>query len=361
MSFVAMLLTACPGDPPPLAGFTSGDGTTTSSTGPTSASSTTMMAETDGTTGGSSGEEDNSLEGGSSEGPGDSTGVMACQMQMNGADALEFVAHRDDRMPTLAETHALVRTIGSSAAAASIGVQPPEPQGGTFIVDPDWGGTTIECSVWEQDCPLNEKCMPWADDGGNAWNATRCSRLDPDPDQLGEECSVEGSGVSGMDSCDLGHMCWNVDVATNLGTCVAFCTGSEAMPMCDPEGTACSISNQGVLIVCLPLCNPLAPEDCAPDEGCYASGDVFHCAPDASGEMGGVGDSCEFLNACEAGLACADAASVPGCTGSTGCCTAFCRIGDDAACLAGQTCVPFYEMGEAPDMCLEDVGICTAQ
>ncbi len=32
-----------------------------------------------------------------------------------------------------------------------------------------WG----ECSPWAQNCPPGEKCTWWANDGGNAWNATR--------------------------------------------------------------------------------------------------------------------------------------------------------------------------------------------
>jgi hypothetical protein len=261
-------------------------------------------------------------------------------------------------MPTLAETHDFTRDIGAPGVVAGLSAE-PDPQGGSgFIPAPD-GGVAIECSVWDQDCPAGEKCMPWANDGGGSWNATRCSPVDADPDQVGDECTVEGSGVSGIDSCDVAQMCWNVDTETLTGTCVAFCTGSEEMPMCEPAGTACSISNQGVLILCLPLCNPLAPDDCAADEGCYPSGDVFQCAPDASGRMGGAGDPCEFLNACDLGLMCADAATVPGCA-SASCCTPFCEVGDDTPCLEGQTCVPFYEMGTAPDMCLEDVGVCTA-
>ncbi|MEX1364969.1 MAG: hypothetical protein AB1Z98_17710, partial [Nannocystaceae bacterium] len=31
-----------------------------------------------------------------------------------------------------------------------------------------------QCSLFAQDCPDGEKCMPWANDGGDAWNATIC-------------------------------------------------------------------------------------------------------------------------------------------------------------------------------------------
>ena len=47
--------------------------------------------------------------------------------------------------------------------------------GGAFIQEPDGGGTDIECDLWGQDCPDGEKCMPWANDGGSSWNATKAA------------------------------------------------------------------------------------------------------------------------------------------------------------------------------------------
>ena len=46
---------------------------------------------------------------------------------------------------------------------------------------PDGGGISFECDLFEQDCPPGEKCMPWANDGGGAWNATRCSPVADNP------------------------------------------------------------------------------------------------------------------------------------------------------------------------------------
>ena len=353
------LLVACVGDnPPEVGGETGGDEMTTSQlTSTTAPTSTSVSSTTQTTVEPTSDDSGSGSEDGPQTGSGESTGTPGCQMEMDGADVVAFVS--SERMPTLAETHQFTRTIGRAGEHANVAA-PPDPPGGPGFIPPPDAPVAVECSVWDQDCPPGEKCMPWANDGGNAWNATRCSPVDPDPDQVGDECTVEGSGVSGVDSCDIAQMCWNVDTETNMGTCVAFCSGSEAMPTCAPPGTACSISNEGVLILCLPLCNPLVPEDCPAGEGCYPSGDVFQCAPDASGDMGAAGDPCEYLNACDTGLMCADPASVPNC-GSIGCCSPFCEVGDDTPCLAGQTCVPFYEMGQAPDMCLENVGICTAQ
>jgi hypothetical protein len=232
-----------------------------------------------------------------------------------------------------------------------------------FIQDPDGGGVSIECDLWSQDCAEGEKCMPWANDGGGAWNAARCSPLDPNPAQVGDECTVEGSGVSGIDNCDVGSMCWDVDPETNLGTCVAFCMGSEANPICEDPATNCVIANEGVLILCLPNCDPLL-QDCAEGQACYPIDDAFACAPDVSGEEGLYGDACQFLNVCDPGLFCANAEVVPDCAGAQGCCSPFCDLSDPDAgancpgAAGGQDCVAWYEEGEAPPG-FENVGACS--
>ena len=233
----------------------------------------------------------------------------------------------------------------------------------TFIANPDGGGVNNECDIWTQDCPEGEKCMPWANDGGGSWNATRCSPLDPNPGQPGDTCTVEGSGVSGIDDCDISNMCWNVDPETNQGTCVPFCEGDEANPLCSDPDNGCSISNDGTLILCLPFCDPLL-QDCTEGEACYPEAGGFICSPDASGpDLGAYGDPCEFLNVCDPGFWCADAASVPGCAGSAGCCSAFCDFSEamaDQSCPGfdqGQSCVTFWVEGEAPPG-EEDYGLC---
>jgi len=231
-----------------------------------------------------------------------------------------------------------------------------------FIQDPDGGGVNIECDVWAQDCPEGEKCMPWANDGGSSWNATRCSPLDPNPAQIGDPCTVEGSGVSGIDNCDIASMCWDVDPETNEGTCVAFCSGSEANPVCEDPMTQCVIANEGTLILCLPNCDPLG-QDCPEGQACYPIDDSFACAPDAGGEMGAYGEGCEFLNVCDPGLFCANPDAVPNCAGAAGCCSEFCDLSDadpDSMCTGaagGQICTPWYEEGQAPPG-FESVGAC---
>jgi hypothetical protein len=259
--------------------------------------------------------------------------------------------------PSASDTGAMTSTGTSSSG----GMAEDSTTGMAFLQMPDGAGTEVECDVWMQDCPKGEKCMPWANDGGNSWNATRCSPVDENPGQVGDECTVEGSGVTGIDSCDVGTMCYYVDPKTNTGTCVGFCQGSEDAPMCEP-GFLCSISNDGVLILCRRECDPLL-QDCMGSAACLpANGsDGFVCIVDASGEMGAPGDPCEFLNACDPGLFCGNAEAVPDCMGSGGCCSEFCDLEDpagDAQCsLMGQTCTPWFEMGAAPPD-LEHVGAC---
>lgn len=229
------------------------------------------------------------------------------------------------------------------------------PDGGFIFDGLDDPGSSLECDVLAQDCPAGEKCMPWANDGGDVWNATRCSPVAADPDGPGEPCTVEGSPTSGIDTCDHGAMCWDVDPATNEGTCVQFCTGNLAEPMCR-EGSLCSITNDDLLILCLPTCDPLL-QTCPDGQVCVPSwSSGFICTPTVP-EPAGPGEPCESIDACEPGLACVGAELVPDCM-ATGCCTALCDITDPMPpCLPGQACTAWFEPGAAPPD-LENVGAC---
>ncbi len=227
---------------------------------------------------------------------------------------------------------------------------------GSFIMDPDGGGVAVECDVWTDDCPKGEKCMPWANDGGNSWNATRCSPLDDNPGQVGDSCTVEGSGVSGVDTCDARSMCYYVDPETSEGVCVGFCDGTPQAPTCEPD-FICTIVNDGVLTLCRPECDPLL-QNCEGSAACLpATGaEGFTCIIDASGEAGAQGDACEFINACDPGLFCANAELVPDCV-SGGCCSEFCDLSDPQCSDPEQSCTAWFEEGATPPG-LEDVGAC---
>lgn len=226
-----------------------------------------------------------------------------------------------------------------------------------FIVFPD--APPPECDIFAEDCPLGQKCMPFADQGSNTWNNLMCVPIMPDARKPGDACFVEDSGVSGIDNCEMHALCFDVD--DNLqGTCVAMCTGSEQNPVC-PPGSDCTVSNGGVLVLCLPTCDPLNIAGCDPGDVCVPSGDGFQCVFDASGEAGALFDECEFLNACDPGLLCVSPEGVPQCAQqSDGCCTLYCDLTKQNLCPPPLPCVPFFEQGQAPPG-LEDVGVCFQQ
>jgi hypothetical protein len=224
-----------------------------------------------------------------------------------------------------------------------------------FLVQPDGGGTAFECDIFAQDCAPGFKCNVWANDGGNSWNATKCVPIAPDAGEPGEPCTVEGSGVSGIDTCALGALCWDVDPETLEGVCISFCTGTASNPVCEDPNTTCEGRD---IPLCLPRCCPLE-QDCVAGQGCYAVQDSFTCAPDASGAQGAFGDACEFINVCDPGMVCLGASAVPGCRGSVGCCSPFCVVGSDSCSLLhpAMDCVAWFEEGHAPAG-FEHVGVC---
>lgn len=232
---------------------------------------------------------------------------------------------------------------------------PTHPQGDFIPNPPDVGGSTgFECDLFTQDCPSGEKCMPWANDGGGAWNSTRCSPIAPDPGGPADPCTVEGSGVSGIDDCERGAMCWDVDPDTNEGSCVPFLRGSESNPVCDDPFRVVTISGSGALVLCLPGCDPLE-QDCPEGQACYGINDGFACAPDVSGRRGGVGEPCEFVNVCDPGNICIGAGELSDCDGS-GCCSPFCDV-SAPDCPEPLVCTP-WEAADPGSPITENVGVC---
>lgn len=231
-----------------------------------------------------------------------------------------------------------------------------------FITPPDGMEGMKECDQWTQDCKEGEKCMPYSGDGDNSWESLKCVPIDPNPSAPGSPCSVEGNGVSGLDNCEEGAMCWNVDPETNEGVCVSMCVGSPEAPDCVDPTTACSITNDGVLTLCLPSCDPLI-QNCPGDDLCVYNpadgGNTFICTLNAAGETGLVFEPCEYINACQKGLNCFNPALAMECDPQAGgCCLPFCELETNAECPGvGQECIPYYEEGSAPPG-LEKVGVC---
>jgi hypothetical protein len=201
-----------------------------------------------------------------------------------------------------------------------------------------------ECDPWLQDCPEGEKCVPYASEGGS-WEGNKCVPIMGDQPP-GEPCTY-GGVVEATDDCDASSACWN-------DTCHAFCTGTPMDPEC-PVGSTCVLTSNPVLTFCFFDCNPLT-QNCAPENGCYWTGEKFDCVP--SSEDLPAGESCEFTNACEIGTICVTAEIIPGCDG-VGCCSPFCNLGlggPECDVLPGTSCAPFFENMAPPNY--EQVGIC---
>lgn len=222
-----------------------------------------------------------------------------------------------------------------------------------FISTPDGGIEEIECSLYEHDCGPGEKCSPWANDGGSAWNATKCVAIAADPDKPGESCNRIGPGLSGEDTCDQSSFCWDVNPETGEGMCIPYCEGHPNQPTCSTPGE--QPSSGKLFCLCLPRCNPLL-NDCAVGCGCYPVEDTFQCVPDGSGDEGVFGDACEFVNTCDPGLTCVGRDNFEGCD-SQNCCTRYCSLDAVDTCPGGNVCRPWYPEGMAwPGQ--EDLGFC---
>lgn len=213
-----------------------------------------------------------------------------------------------------------------------------------------------ECDVFAQDCPADQKCAAYVNDGGGAWNANKCVPISG-AKAPGDPCTAEGGGVSGFDDCEKGSMCWDID-QEGKGICVALCTGDQESPACGDPETACAVVNDGVLNLCLDRCDPLI-QDCAGDDLCLPVDDAFVCILDASGDVGGPLAPCEFTNACDKGLLCLGPEAATECDqGALGCCLPYCPLSENGSGCpgAGQACLPAFEP-QLPGF--EDVGFCS--
>ena len=224
--------------------------------------------------------------------------------------------------------------------------------------EPTGGAGSAQCDLWEQDCPLGSKCAPYDEDNDGIHDTARCAVIEGTPGQEGDVCMIEGGVASGLDNCDIGLLCWNAD-AQNKGWCVEMCSGSKLEPICS-DARICDISNGGALPLCVTPCDPLTPS-CSTGQICLPGGDnQFICDVDASGDQGGYGDACAFVNVCDQGLLCVSGTGVPGCV-TDGCCTEYCDLSAKDFVCAGapaQECVSFYDGDTAPPG-YELVGVCT--
>ncbi|NVB40885.1 hypothetical protein G6O69_23805 [Pseudenhygromyxa sp. WMMC2535] len=136
--------------------------------------------------------------------------------------------------------------------------------------------------------------------------------------------------VGESDTCGEHGLCWALEPGGDTGICVDFC--SSMLSCLDPD-KVCTISNGGLLPLCLERCHPLL-QDCLPSWGCYPdSNERWACDRDRSGPSGGHGDPCDCLNCCDPGLMCVPGPQVDDedCAkgGALGCCAQICDLGDE--------------------------------
>lgn len=257
----------------------------------------------------------------------------------------------------------------TDAATTSDGATSVEPPP-TTSSDPD-SDTSSDlpdgaCDIFDPTCPAGQKCMPWSTAGDETWNAWGCYPVVEDPAGIGEPCHLLGDLFTGLDDCEEGSMCWELDPETQAGTCVPFCTiGAGGGVECAEPDHYCFIDDFTPYL-CSTSCD-IFEQDCPAGEGCYPSGGMFDCAPDASGAAGAYGDACEANDECDPGLVCLPSSvTTQGqpCNAAEGCCTEMCKLdsplGDDQCSgqAAGQTCVSWFAEGaDLPDELL-NIGVC---
>lgn len=251
-------------------------------------------------------------------------------------------------------------TTSATSLSSTIGETGADSSAANLIVEPDVGAT-VACDIYDDDCPPEQKCMPYASDGSTRPDATHCVPLAEFPGGNTAGCTVQEWTASGIDDCDRGLYCVVYDAETLEGTCTPFCsTDDDGELVCESPATC--VGNPDILPrLCLTDCNPLMPS-CPPQRGCYRVNDHFVCLMDASGPAGGYGESCFFTNDCDPSMFCADPPEFFECASDMGCCTAFCDASDpeaSAMCPGApmHMCVPLFGPGEGP-VGLQHVGAC---
>ncbi len=265
------------------------------------------------------------------------------------------VASTNASMTSTATIPGPASTISSTATGDESSDDAPASD---FIMSPDGEPhRPFPCDLFEQDCARGEKCMPWANDGGPVFNATRCVPVAPNPAGVGEPCTVEDYGASGIDDCDIGSMCWDLD-SDGEGGCVQICGGTARAPECPPDHQ-CVQNGAATLVLCRALCDPLT-DDCGAGV-CVPMGDGFVCWGTAAPPGATHGTTCTFTNECPAGTLCVDPDVHTECASNIGCCSTVCNLsGVEDPCPdldAGQVCTPWFPPGQAPSG-YDDLGVC---
>lgn len=226
-------------------------------------------------------------------------------------------------------------------------------------VPPDPENPDSRClgSDLEDACGCGYRCTLYKEDDESfesPWRHSGCFPVDPAPVALGDACVHEDFSWSGRDNCPAGSMCEDFD-RDGQGVCREFCSRDFDYECAEPDAVPW-VGCQDCGCVCQVSCSPLEDE-CGDGQACYLGYGLGLCAPTPL-EAGGLGDPCEYTNACDGGLACVDSTFVAGCdTAAGGCCTPFCDVASPD-CPAGTECSEIWDPGEAEAPILEGLGYC---
>ena len=214
------------------------------------------------------------------------------------------------------------------------------------------------CDVIDQDCPIGQKCTPYASDMGPEWDSTKCVDVVEDAGIPGQPCTVTGSPTSGIDTCDATTMCWNVDPDTLKGECFPFCVDAGGDEGCKKSGHLCDVVD-GALPLCFPQCHPenypcAAGDVCVPQEQePYLE---FICVPDNSGAGGQEFSPCTKFNTCDPGFICMEPQQGAECDqDAEGCCLSMCDTPGPMCNGVNQECTAWFQF---PPPGYEDLGVC---
>lgn len=261
-----------------------------------------------------------------------------------------FVAPREFKPPCVvnrnpqlcsAELEALCDEVGADASFSTVlhGDECPEGPAEPWVYDPD---SPLQCLWSIQDCPEGQQCGFATVGNADGW---ACAPLPPEPVAVGAPCSAID------DPCGRYRTCWwgRCLGEALLGPDVVLCTDETASPFVDASG---------VLVACIPNCDPLG-NDCDAGYACYPGARSFECRPVVDKPASDVGAPCSQPWDCQAGLVCADSGALSSCEpGTGGCCTPYCDV-RDPECPAGTQCVSWWGEGSRPPLpVVEHVGVC---
>lgn len=292
-------------------------------------------------------------------------GIASSCVQGGNAKVTADLESASSSGPTSSGTSSTSSISGVDTSTAAVGDTASESAGGST----EGACTDIvgeECKVWLQNCPVNEKCVQYAECGADLWTKEMCVPVMENPAGPGEECFVVGNPVGGLDNCEKGAVCWAVD-ETNTGYCVSICEGTPDNSLCaDPETRCVVDSGASTVGWCLEKCDPIAVDCSRSDELCIfkETAQDFVCMPlwpNVGGKVQ-LHEACGHAEECAQGLLCLGKVAAVECDQSAekfGCCEPFCNLQEPNQCPgAGQQCIPFHE-GEPP-LGQEHVGICSA-